>query len=153
MSSAKVLARELVKSRKAKGRLHQSKANISGISMQLTQQASMYKMQKTLGKSAQIMAMMNQVVKLPALQKVMMAMSREMEKAGLIEELMDSALEDEEVSDEADEQLDMVMDEILQGVKTAPTHNAALPAAEIEEAEPATDEADEMQARLAQLKA
>jgi charged multivesicular body protein 3 len=151
MSSAKVLARELVKSRKAKSRLHQSKANISGISMQLTQQASMYKMQKTLGKSAQIMAMMNQVVKLPALQKVMMAMSREMEKAGLIEELMDEALEEDDVEDEAEEQLDMVLDEILQGVKAAPTHNASLPVEA--EAEPATDEADEMSARLAQLKA
>ena len=30
---------------------------------------------------------MNQVVKLPQLNKVMMAMSREMEKAGLIEEV------------------------------------------------------------------
>jgi hypothetical protein len=67
----------------------------------------------------------------------------------LIEEMLDDALEDEEVSDEADEQLDMVMDEILQGVKTAPTTNAALPAAEVEQ----TEEADEMQARLAQLKA
>lgn len=70
-------------------------------------------------------------------------------QAGLIEEMLDDALEDEEVSDEADEQLDMVMDEILQGVKTAPTTNAALPAAEVEQ----TEEADEMQARLAQLKA
>jgi charged multivesicular body protein 3 len=48
--------------------------------MQLAQQASMYRMQKTLGKSAQIMAMMNQLVKLPQLNQVMMAMSREMEK-------------------------------------------------------------------------
>jgi 1,4-dihydroxy-2-naphthoyl-CoA synthase len=31
------------------------------------------------------MGMMNQVVKLPQLNKVMMTMSREMEKAGLIE--------------------------------------------------------------------
>lgn len=140
MGSAKVLARELVKSRKAKQRLYQSKANLSGIEMQLTQQASMIKLQKTMGKSAKIMGMMNQVVKLPQLNKVMMAMSREMEKvselvftlnilektnlalffvvriscvsrgalkAGLIEEMMDDTLADEELSEEADEQLDM----------------------------------------------
>jgi hypothetical protein len=88
--SAKVLARELVKSRKAKQRLYQTKANLrwvdgavwvrlvicfsrlvraraqySGIEMQLTLQASMIKMQQSMAKSAKIMGMMNQVVKLP----------------------------------------------------------------------------------------
>ena len=38
--------------------------------------------------------MMNEVVKLPELHQAMMTMGREMEKAGLIEEMMSDTLED-----------------------------------------------------------
>ena len=79
----------------------------------------------------------------------MMAMSREMERAGLIEEMMDDVFEDEEESEEGEELLDAIMDEILAGVKTAPTVNSTL------EAETTGQEADlgDMKSRLEQLKA
>lgn len=53
-----------------------------------------YKMAGTMKKSAEIMAMMNNLVRLPELQGMMMAMAREMEKAGLIDEVIQDTLED-----------------------------------------------------------
>ena len=59
--------------------------------------------------SPQVMASMNSLVKLPALQKVMVDMSREMEKAGLIEEMTDDMFEmDDEEEEEAQEAIDQV---------------------------------------------
>ena len=53
---------------------------------------------------------MNQLVKLPQLNNVMMVMSREMEKAGLIEETIDDVMDaDPDLDEEADVQLDMGM--------------------------------------------
>ena len=59
----------------------------------------------------------------------MSAMAREMERAGLIEEMIGDTLDldDEELSEEADVQLDSVLDEILSGVKEAPVVRGQLP--------------------------
>ena len=69
--------------------------------------------------SAEVMAAMNQLVRLPALHKVMMGMAREMEKAGMIEEVMEDMFEDmegEEVEEEAAEEVDKVFLEITAGI-------------------------------------
>jgi len=147
--AAKILAKELVRSRKARERLYTSKATLSGVSMQLTQQMATLKMQKTLTKSTQIMHGMNQLVKLPQLNHVMMAMSREMEKAGLIEETIDDVMEDPDIDEEADVQLDMVLDEILGDMPQA--NKSALPQAAVATAANAEEESD-MSNRLAALK-
>lgn len=44
-------------------------------------------------RSTAVMGAMNKVVKLPELQKTMLEMAREMERAGLIEETVNDALE------------------------------------------------------------
>ena len=48
--------------------------------MQLQQNLSMMKVAGVLQRSTQVMAMMNNLIRLPQLNKVMMAMAREMEK-------------------------------------------------------------------------
>jgi hypothetical protein len=58
----------------------------------------------------------------------MQAMSREMQKAGLIEEMMDDIMDDdEELEEEADEEVEKVLEEITLGVKTAPVVEDELP--------------------------
>jgi len=116
--SAKVLAKEIVQSRKAKERIYKSKAQLNSVSMQLSQSLSMMKVAGVMQKSGQIMGLMNNLVKLPQINQVMLSMAREMEKAGLIEEMMDDAINnDEEVEEQADEELDKVVEEITLGVK------------------------------------
>ncbi|GFS16809.1 charged multivesicular body protein 3, partial [Elysia marginata] len=71
-----------------------------------------------LAKSTEVMQSMQQLIKLPEIQATMREMSKEMMKAGIIEEMMDDtmeALDDEELDEEADEEVDKVLYEITAG--------------------------------------
>jgi charged multivesicular body protein 3 len=70
---------------------------------------AMVKMGKTMAKSTQIMSAMNNLVRLPQLRQVMMAMAKEMSKAELIEDMMSDTLDQDVDEDEADETLDKVL--------------------------------------------
>eukprot|EP01121_Diplochlamys_sp_Union-15-3_P000323 TRINITY_DN10304_c0_g1_i1.p1 TRINITY_DN10304_c0_g1~~TRINITY_DN10304_c0_g1_i1.p1 ORF type:complete len:214 (+),score=54.22 TRINITY_DN10304_c0_g1_i1:66-707(+) len=157
INSARNMAKEIIRSRKAIERLHESKAHLNSVSLQLQQNLSTYKLAGCLKKSTEIMASMNRLIKLPELQATMMAMSREMEKSGLIEEMVhDIMSDDEEIEDEAEEEVDKIMDELnLNLISVAPNvrHNKNL-----KEKEPAPVEVEEdqeftdMKARLNALR-
>ncbi|KAF9583978.1 Vacuolar protein-sorting-associated protein 24 [Lunasporangiospora selenospora] len=80
-------------------------------------------------------------------------MSKEMMKAGIIDEIIQDTMEsmdDEEIEEEADEEVNKVLFSITNGLLGDPVASAALPTeAEEEEEEP---ELDEMQRRLEALK-
>lgn len=119
--TARILAKQIVQSRRAKERMYKSKAELHSISLALTHQLATMKVSGALAKSAAVMQSMNNAIKLPAIQQTMMAMGREMEKMGLIEEFMDDALElDEDEEDEAQEEVDKVLDSILLDIKPVP---------------------------------
>lgn len=73
-TNIKVLAKGLVQSRKHTERLYNSKAQLNSVGMNLQQQLSMMKTASIMGKSAQIMSSMNNLVKVPQIQKTMMVM-------------------------------------------------------------------------------
>ena len=69
--------------------------------------------------SSDIMKMMNDMTRVPEMRATMMEMSREMMKAGIMEEMMDdtlSALDDEDLEEEADDEVNKVLSEITKGV-------------------------------------
>lgn len=80
IASCKLLAREIVRARKAKDRMHTSKAHLNSIIMQLEQQAAQMKVAGNLGKSKDIMKLVNQLVKVGPLQESMREMQSEMIK-------------------------------------------------------------------------
>ena len=103
---------------------------------------------------------MNQLIKLPQFNAVMQTMAREMEKAGLIEEMMNDTLDsmdDEGIDEAADTEVNKVLDEITATLPAAA--NARLPEAQRVPAAAAaareeSDNADnELMARVAGLKA
>ncbi|PRP72802.1 SNF7 family protein [Planoprotostelium fungivorum] len=150
-SSAKILAKEIVRSRAAKEKIYKSKAQLNSVGMQLQQNLSMMKLAGVMSKSATIMTSMNDLIKLPQLHQTMMVMGREMEKAGLIEEMMTDALEmDEDLDEAADEELDKVVQDILLGVKSAAP--AVPKEAMTQEGEEDDVEDNELEARLNALK-
>lgn len=153
LASARTLARELVRSKQAKERIAMSKARLNSIQMQLMQNAATYKMAGTLKKSADIMRLMNDVVRLPEMQKTMMLLAREMEKAGLIDEIMEESLDlgEEGVEEEADEAVQKVLDELdLDLHEAAPAPGSRVREGEGEEAAEEEEE-KELQARLNSL--
>lgn len=116
LSSARTLAKELVRSKKAKERIVISKARMNSIQMQLQEHMATLKMAGTLQKSAAIMTMMNELMRLPEMQRTMLLLAQEMAKAGLIDELvqetLDADADDEAADEEADEAVQRVLDEL-----------------------------------------
>jgi len=137
--SARVMAREVVRSAKQKDRLSVSKARLGSINLQLTQQLAMSKVTGSLQKSTEIMKLSNNLIKLPQVAQTMREMSMEMTKAGVMEEMMDDTLEeeaDEEVEEAADAEVEKVLFEITDGkVGQLPAVGGELPTDQVEEDE------------------
>jgi charged multivesicular body protein 3 len=122
LKSAKLLAREVVRSNAQRNRLATSKARLNSIGLQLNHQMAMYKVTGAMGKSAEIMKMSNQLVKLPEMSAAMRQMSAEMVKAGIMEEMMEDTLDsgvlgedEEELEEEAQGQVDKILFELTDG--------------------------------------
>eukprot|EP00245_Coleochaete_scutata_P011551 TRINITY_DN430_c0_g1_i1.p1 TRINITY_DN430_c0_g1~~TRINITY_DN430_c0_g1_i1.p1 ORF type:complete len:240 (+),score=73.79 TRINITY_DN430_c0_g1_i1:267-986(+) len=132
MASAKSLAAEIVRSRKAVNRLHQNKAQLNSVSMHLNENLAMVRAVGHLSKSTEVMKMMNTLIKAPEMAKTMMDMEKEMVKAGVMEEMLEdtigNAMDSEEMEEETEEEVSKVLTELA--VETA----ASLPAAAKEKA-------------------
>jgi len=170
-TSAKILAREVVNARKAVTRITTAKAQINSVELQMHQQASQIRVVGALQKSTDVMKSMSNLIKVPEVHQVMQEMSREMMKAGVIEEMMEDtfeAIDDPEEEEDVQQAVDNILSEITMGVKDkmakapqAPDASIALPelpdkeeeqvAAETEAAE-ADEDMAEMQSRLAMLR-
>ncbi|KAF9821148.1 hypothetical protein IEO21_00756 [Rhodonia placenta] len=134
VKSARILAKEVVRSNKQKDRISVSKARLGSIGHQLSQQMAMVKVTGSLQKSTEIMKLSNTLIKLPQISQVMREMSMEMTKAGIMEEMLDDTLEmddEEEIEEEADEEVDKVLFDLTNGkLGQAGTVQTELPSAQ-----------------------
>ncbi|XP_034488573.1 charged multivesicular body protein 3 [Drosophila innubila] len=168
-----ILAKEIVNARKAINRIYTSKAHLSSIQMQMKNQLSTLRVAGSLQKSTEVMQAMQSLVRYPELAGIMRDMSKEMMKAGIIEEMldetMDSLEESEELEEQAAKEVDKVLWEITDGkLGEAPLPPEATPAdrapaaaatasasrvpVEVEDDDDEGDELQEMQSRLASLR-
>ncbi|KAG8935491.1 Vacuolar protein-sorting-associated protein 24 [Tulasnella sp. 418] len=144
VKSAKMLAKEVVRSEKQKDKLHVSKARLGSIGTQLQHQLAMVKVTGSLQKSTEIMKLSNDLIKLPQISATMRAMSMEMMKAGIMEEMLEDTLEtvddDEELEEEAEAEVEAVLYKITEGVlgKAGPV-GQDLPTKEVEQEEEETE--------------
>ncbi|KAF7174150.1 hypothetical protein CNMCM5623_006654 [Aspergillus felis] len=153
-AETKTFARELVRIRKQSARLTTSRAQLQSVQMQVNEAFSMRKIQGSLKKSTGIMKDVNTLVRLPELTGTMRQLATELVRAGIIEEMVDDAIpnnelyEDEE--DEAEAEVDKVLQEILQGkLSQAGDVKAEEPA----EGEPAIEEPmEDQEAALEQMR-
>jgi charged multivesicular body protein 3 len=159
-NAARSLAREIVHSRRAVSRLCVQKAQMISVGNALAGQLAMVRVAGTLQRSTEVMGLVGSLVRLPELGATMAAMQREMARAGLIDEVvndaLDSALGGEEVEEEADAEVERVLQEVAAGaVAAAPAAPRRAPAVAAraapvqqpeEEEEP--EELEELQARL-----
>lgn len=155
MASARVLAKEYVHMRRTVTKLAVNKASMLALSNQMTEQLAMARVAGSLQKSSEVMSLVNGLIKVPELQRTMAAMSREMMKAGMIDEMvseaMDSAMDSDEVEEETEEQVDKILLEVagetLSQMAAAPTARRAAALAQPEAAEE-----DELVQRLAAIR-
>jgi len=158
-----ILAKEVVNSRKAINRIHVTKANLNSVQMQMKSQLAIIRVAGAMESSAEVMKSMQALIKIPEIQQTMQEMSREMMKAGIIEEMLEdtmSGLDDpEELEDAAQEEVDKVLFELTAGAlgEAPDVMTETLPAGpskvqEKEESEPEEEDMEEMQSRLQALR-
>ncbi|GAB1196775.1 Snf7-domain-containing protein [Aspergillus pseudonomiae] len=151
---AKTFARELVRIRKQSTRLHTSRAQLQSVQMQVNEAFSVRKIQGSLKKSTGIMKDVNTLVRLPELNATMRQLSTELVRAGIIEEMVDDAMPDNELYedelDEAEEEVTKVLQEILQG-KLAQV-DAVKAEEPLEETPAAEEQFEDQEATLEQMR-
>ena len=96
-----------------------SKAEINSITMQMKQQVAQMKMAGCMKTSTDVMKSMQNLIRIPELQKVTQDLSKEMVKAGIIDEMIndsiDNVLDDDDTDDLAEEEVDKILNEVLKG--------------------------------------
>eukprot|EP00092_Neocalanus_flemingeri_P002079 GFUD01002218.1.p1 GENE.GFUD01002218.1~~GFUD01002218.1.p1 ORF type:complete len:222 (-),score=102.51 GFUD01002218.1:251-916(-) len=159
-----ILAKEIINSRKSVNKLYTAKANLNSVQLQMKGQLATVKIAGALSSSAEVMKSMNALVKIPETQKAMMELSREMMKAGVIEEMLEDTMEglndEEELEEAAQGEIDKLILELTTGkLKEAPAamkDTLPAPAAAkeptAEESEESEGELEEMQNRLEALR-
>lgn len=114
-----ILAKEVVRSRRAVNRIYASKATLSSVQLQMAQQMATLKVSGSLQKSTEVMAAMQKLVRLPEIANTMREMSKEMTKAGILEEMIEETMESledsEEIEEEAQGEVDKVLWELTDG--------------------------------------
>eukprot|EP00300_Choanocystis_sp_HF-7_P008000 c15639_g1_i1.p1 GENE.c15639_g1_i1~~c15639_g1_i1.p1 ORF type:complete len:204 (+),score=44.31 c15639_g1_i1:74-613(+) len=90
---AKMFAKEILRSRKATTKLYTTKAQLNSLSNQMSVMQSTVRVAGNMGKSAEVMGMMNDLIKVPEITKTMQELAAEMTKAGIMEEMIDATME------------------------------------------------------------
>ena len=133
--------------------------------MNMNHQLATLRVSNSLEKSTEVMRSMQNLVKIEEISHIMQDMSKEMMRAGIIDEMLEETLENtlgdsEELEEEAQEEVDRVLFEITNGQlgKAPAVVSDSLPSVSQKEAKKATpaaaeaDEIDEMRERLEALR-
>lgn len=148
----KTFARELVRIRKQNARLTTSRAQLQSVQMQVNEAFSVRKIQGSLKKSTGIMKDVNTLVKLPELSGTMHQLSTELVRAGIIEEMVDDAITDPNMIEEEEEEADAEVDKILQEILQGKLSQAQKPEKPLEEEPAAEDVFEDQEATLEQMR-
>ena len=119
MEVCKIAAKSLVLSKKQKARIYSSKAQINSVVMQMRNQLAQMKIAGAMQASTDVMKSMSKLMSIPEMQRTMQEMSKEMMRAGIIEEMisdtMDSVLDEDDIDTIADAEVEKIILDITQG--------------------------------------
>ncbi|KAF1984668.1 vacuolar protein sorting protein 24 [Aulographum hederae CBS 113979] len=149
----RTFAVELVRVRKQTNRLLTSKAQLQSVQMQVNEAFSVKKIESSLVKGAGIMKSVNQLVRLPELQGTMTELSRELVRAGVVEEMVSDVIDQPELDEdeEVEEEVSKILGEIL-GEKLPAKVDMPEVGAGKEDVPQAADEEEEDQEMLKQMR-
>ncbi|XP_049596045.1 charged multivesicular body protein 3 [Syngnathus scovelli] len=157
-----ILAKEMIQSKRAVSKLYSSKAQLNSVTLSMKNQLSLLRVAGSMQKSTEVMKAMQSLVKIPEIQATMRDLSKEMMKAGIIEEMLEDTFESmedgEEMEEAAEEEVDNILFEITAGAlgKAPSKVTDALPempsgATAVSEDE-SEEDMEQMQSRLAALR-
>lgn len=121
--------------------------------MQVNEAFSVRKIEGSIKSSVGIMRSVNQLVRLPELTGTMSELSRELMKAGIIEEMVDDTLANDQLAEgeeeEAEAEVDKVLNEVL---KDRLPPSVQKPEEELPAAPVAQEEEEDQEQMLAQMR-
>ncbi|CAN6622371.1 DOA4-independent degradation protein 4 [Trichomonascus vanleenenianus] len=163
MGSVKVMAKDLVRTRRYIQKFYQMKTQLQAISLRIQSVRSNQQMMQSMKGATQLLGSMNRSMNLPSLQKIAMEFEKETDIMDQRQEMMDEAVDEsmENDEEESDEIVNQVLDEIGVDLNQAlgATPNAIVGVGQ-EAREPAVAQAiggggsadDDLQARLDSLR-
>lgn len=158
-----IQAKSLVRSQKATNRLWTVRTNLMAAENEVKTIAASMRLSDSMKKSTEVLQQMNTLVNIPELQESMRDMSREMMKAGMIDEIMEEGMDVEDLEEETAAEVGKIFDEIGIDAALKMAIVAPMAAAEVKVAQPAAPVApvvvapdpveDDIAKRIAQLQA
>lgn len=116
IGACKIMAKDLVRTRKYVQKFHQMKAQLQAVSLRIQTMKSTQSMTEAMQGVSKAMRKINQSVNLPQIQKVLMDFERESEMMDMKEEVMsdtvDGIMESDGDEEESDEIVQQILDEI-----------------------------------------
>merc|ERR1712192_176475 len=116
MDAVKIMAKDLVRTRKAVKKFMLMKANIQAVSLKIQTLKSQNSMAQAMKGVTKAMMMMNKQMKLPEIQKIMMEFEKQSAMMDMKEEMMndvmDDAMGDEDDEEESEAVVAKVLDEL-----------------------------------------
>lgn len=157
--SARIYAKELIGIKNQYNKLYTSRTRIESINMSLNEQWQMNKLTQSIASSTVIMKDVNALVKIGAISQTMQELSKELTKAGIINEMMDDMVDleiDDELEEESAEEVNNIIKELtedkLNKIDTQPVLELPQQEEVVEEEEEEDQQAlDEMRLRLKAL--
>lgn len=163
MDSIRIMAKDLVRTRKYAQKLYRMKTQITAVSLRIQTMTSTASMSRAMAGVTRAMQGMNAKMNIPAMQGIMREFERQNEMMGMKEEMMSDAIDDvmdDEGEEEAEveQEISKVMDEFVLDYKAkVGVADGALPAASAsasaQSAGAEESEDKELEKRLAALKA
>lgn len=106
--AAKILAKDLVRTRSYITKMYTMRAELQAVSMQLTTMKTTAAMNTAMAGATKAMMRMNAKMNLPAMQKITMEFQKQNEMMGMKEEMINDVLDDVTGEDEDEESEDIV---------------------------------------------
>jgi len=109
----KILAKEIIRARKARSKICTSKAHLNSVSLQMKNQLATIRVAGSVSKSTEVMQAMQSLIRVPEIAATMREMSKEMMKAGIIEEMLDETMDSIEDSEDMEDEADVEVDKVI----------------------------------------
>jgi len=154
MEAARMLAKDLVRTRNNVTRLYKMQTEMQSLSAQMTEMQTAGTMANAMGDAVKIMVTVSKTMNMPTMRATLMEYQREAAKMGMTQEMMQDTLDDtlgsaDEV-DQTEELVDSVMDEL--GLETS-SRLGAVPSNKVGASSQMADEVDpSLNARLEHLR-
>eukprot|EP00302_Diacronema_sp_CCMP2436_P015507 CAMPEP_0179875260 /NCGR_PEP_ID=MMETSP0982-20121206/23448_1 /TAXON_ID=483367 /ORGANISM="non described non described, Strain CCMP 2436" /LENGTH=208 /DNA_ID=CAMNT_0021767353 /DNA_START=87 /DNA_END=709 /DNA_ORIENTATION=- len=116
MDSARIMAKDLVRTRAQVRKFHKLKGHLQAVSLRLTTMQSNAAMAQAMRGVTKAMSQMNKAMNIPQMQKIMMEFEKQTDQMEMKEEIMgdaiDDAFEQSDEEEEGDALVNQVLDEI-----------------------------------------